>query len=113
MKPTPAFKLYRNNDPDTSREAAESVDTRTQKLAVLRLLAEYGPMTASEVESLSPGTFRAHGAWRRICDCVKLDKTARDTGETRPGPSGRAQKVVTITGRGLAELGKPDPGDQW
>ena len=97
----------RSTDPDTSHEAAEGSQGREDLgVTVLRALEETGPdgMTSDEV-AMALGILDQPYLcwWRRITDLID-NGMAADTGNRRPGLSGRRQRVVAITAKGLDYL---------
>ena len=92
---------WRKDDPETSEEAARSIDTSTIKIGILQALHEQAPLngwemslklelpTISVVPRLKP--MRTDG-WITLLG-------------TRPGPSGRAQNAYVISDLGEKVLG--------
>jgi len=91
---TPAHKLVRVNDPDTSHAAAQSVDTTALEQLVYGAVRSFGPLgcTQDDVLARFPGyPYSSITARFRAL----LDKDLiRDTGERRKGKSGRGQRVL-------------------
>jgi len=83
----------RQNDPQTAKDAAKSVEASRLQRIFLETLRRYGPSTAEEVSerthillnSISP----------RTAPLVKKG-LIRDSGERRAGRSGRKQIVWTL-----------------
>lgn len=85
----------RATDPETSREAAVSVEQWVQDDALLTKFAKYGPLTDSELAAVSP-------AWHEptlISARGRLKKRGlvEDSGERRKSPRGRNQIVWALT----------------
>lgn len=92
----------RRGDPDTSHDAAARL--ANQRSMMRRLLVTYleRPRTADEATDAA-GYDAASGAWKRISDLDGLGLIS-DTGDRRPGRSGRLQIVRAITEKGLDTL---------
>lgn len=89
---TPAYKLYRKDGIDTSEEAAEALNVSKMEQEVLDVIREYPDCISDQVLS--------HFATRRY-STITARYTALiekglifDTGERRPGISGRSQRVM-------------------
>jgi predicted ArsR family transcriptional regulator len=86
----------RRSDPDTSRAAARSmvgsVDSLLQR--IVQAFRDRGPMTRTEVAAIVG--LSDYQASKRISD-LKNVAAIVDTGERRPGPSGRAQIVWRVS----------------
>lgn len=95
--PTPG--AARKHDPATSKAAAAAIDTRGQRLAVLRALAVIGEGTGQEISDASGLVYPS--AWRRIPE-LRRQYLVEPTGTTRPGDSGRQQMVYRLTSAGRA-----------
>ena len=82
----------RRRDPDTSREAAESVAASVPRLAgrLLDALKLRGPMTRTEVATAVG--MSEYQASKRLSD-LKNAELIIDSGQRRAGPSGREQIV--------------------
>ena len=97
---TNAHKLVRADSPDTSREAAEAVDTSALEWIVYKAIRTYGErgcisdqlLTIFHTYPYSSITAR----YRALLDKNYIE----DTGERRPGKSGRNQRVMRATKRG-------------
>ena len=93
--PTPAYKLYRKDGPDTSREAAEALSNVTRmERQVLDVISEY-----DQVGCISDQVVNHFGAERYATVTARykslLEKgLIEDTGERRLGRSGRKQRVM-------------------
>ena len=80
----------RATDPDTSRAAAESLDTGT---ILAQLVWTYREAGASGLTDEEAGDrVGKSGAWKRCADLRRLGMIAPD-GRTRTGTSGREQRV--------------------
>lgn len=91
---TPVHKLVRANDPDTSVLAAEAVDTSKLERMVLLDIVAYGDRGCIQDDVL-----RQHAGYPYSSITARfkalLDKGyIVDTGERRPGRSGRSQRVL-------------------
>ena len=86
-------KLHRANSPDTSVDAAHSVDTTALESKVLAAVRQFpGGCIQDQVLGLFPG-FPYSSVTARFR--ALLDKgMIRDTGDRRPGRSGRGQRVL-------------------
>lgn len=83
----------RNSDPDTSHEAAESIEQTRMESMVYHALVMMGPATSSEIAA-SMNLARDSVSPRMA---VLVDKhMVVNTGIKRPGPSGRRQIVWDI-----------------
>ena len=93
----------RGSDPDTSHAAARRL---TQKRTMMRNLLEgfwVCRMTASQAATFCDYTAE-DGAWKRVSDLATAGLIC-DTGERKPGPTGRSQIVWQITQKGKEALG--------
>lgn len=86
----------RTSDPSTSHAAAAELTTaddhRSRLLAAFR--GQPAGLTADEAASIAG--LLAVGYWKRVSD-LKRDGLVVDSGRTRPGRSGRAQRVLIPT----------------
>jgi predicted ArsR family transcriptional regulator len=105
----PAQGGTRRTDPDTSLLAAvdNASKSGTQRLAILRVLAEHGELTAEEIDEKLGWHHRAAG--RRMKELrtkygVALVET---TGEKRPTSTGSMADVYRITFVGRRVLQNP------
>jgi hypothetical protein len=88
-------KLVRKEDPQTSHDAAKSVDTTSMEQIVYGVIADYpyGCIQDEVLAHLSSYPYSTVTARFRAL----LDKGyIVDTGLTRPGKSGRKQRVLMI-----------------
>jgi hypothetical protein len=85
--------LARRTDPGTSWAAARSVDPSGQWAVILRTLARIGDATSSEIGLACPLT--EHQLSRRLSELGRAGRIVW-TGATRPGLSGRHQRVWAI-----------------
>ena len=95
---TSAYKLHRSDAPDTSRAAAESVNTTTAEAMVHRAIHRFGPggcIVGDLFELASAGRLGKH-AYSFTARLSGLQNKGFITAgpDTRPGPSGRAQRVM-------------------
>lgn len=86
-------KLARRSDPVTSRMAASKVNRATM-IAKLTDVYRLGDFTAEEAAAKA-GYSAADGAWKRVSDLIQSGVLV-DTGNTRRGSSGRAQRVLRL-----------------
>jgi predicted ArsR family transcriptional regulator len=82
----------RNDDIDTSHDAAESAESisKRHKAIVYASLKLHGPQTSQEIADQT-GLEHAQ-TWRRVSD-LRNDGTIIDSGERRPNKSGRSAAV--------------------
>jgi hypothetical protein len=91
---TPAKMLYRSGDPDTSKAAAESVDTTTLEGMVLDAIAKHGKQGAIADQILEEfPSFPYSSITARFSALIRKGFVS-DTGERRAGKSGRGQRVM-------------------
>lgn len=91
---TPAHHLVRREGPDTSREAAELLDSAKLEGLVFRTVWKIAPCISDEVRAQHPGTCYSSitARFRALLDKDLII----DTGVRRQGRSGRLQRVVDI-----------------
>jgi hypothetical protein len=92
---TPAYKLVRRDDPDTSHEAAESVDTKRLERLVYETISVYPDgCIQDEVLAMHPGKPYSSitARFRALLDKGYI----QETGFTRPGKSGKKQRVLKV-----------------
>ena len=88
-------KLVRRNDPHTSQEAAKSVNTTNMEQIVYEVIASY-PQGCIQDEVLAQLMSYPYSTVTARFKAL-LDKGyIVDTGLTRPGKSGRNQRVLMI-----------------
>lgn len=92
----------RNTDPSTSHTAAARLSDKRTMLRTLLTLYTRWDLTAEEA-AREAGYTAADGAWKRVSDLLRLG-LLEDTGEHRPGSSGRGQRVLRITDAGRREI---------
>lgn len=99
----PARELARTTDPETSHEAARMLGGKagTMRRRLLTVFLQ-GSRTAEEAADAA-GYTAADGAWKRVSDLAKASLIV-DIGITRPGRSGREQRVMAITPLGREVL---------
>lgn len=92
--------LARVTDPETSQTAAWRLSGKagTMRRVLLECYTHDGGMTAEEA-AIRAGFTAEDGAWKRVSDLLNAG-LLEDTGETRPGRSGRQQRVLRITTTG-------------
>lgn len=93
-------KLARTNSPDTSKEAAEKVDTSALEWIVYKAIRSYGQRGCISDQLITIfNTYPYSSITARYR--ALLDKNyIEDTGERRPGKSGRNQRVMRAVKRG-------------
>jgi hypothetical protein len=95
--------LFRDADPDTSRQGAADVRPR-QGSQAMQLLTEYAHarigLTDEEAGQRSGLAQRGAGYWKRCSDLRRLG-FIEDSHTTRPGSSGSEMMVCIITVKGL------------
>lgn len=107
---TTLFDVHaRSTDPETSKGAARLLGGKAGTMRH-RLLLTYdmdarawGFGLIAEEAALRCGYTAADGAWKRVSDLLNAG-LLEDTGRTRPGSSGRQQRVLRITEKGRAAL---------
>ena len=88
--------LARGTDPDTSHQAAESLDTADLEWAVYEVVKTFSNgCIADEVEQRMPGC-RSHSITPRFAPLIRKGPIV-DTGRRMKAPSGRPQRVVMAT----------------
>ena len=92
---TATYMLYRTTDPDTSREAAESINVTRMESIVLFHIWNAGHNGATQDELLAELT--PHYRYSTITSrpaALKRKGLVVDSGKRRPGVSGRSQIVL-------------------
>ena len=86
----------RATDPSTSVDAARLLGTHAESMAtkLLQVYRSVQDATADEAASQA-GYTRAQGAWKRVSDLLNAG-LIEDTGQTRQGQQGRAQRVLRV-----------------
>lgn len=92
----------RTDDPDTSKAAAARLSDKATMMRKLLKCFSVRSLTSDEAVWLA-GYLPADGAWKRVSD-LAAKGLIEDTGERRPGDSGRAQMVRRITDKGREAL---------
>lgn len=102
----------RLSDPETSHASAARLRARSTIVALLRVYAGE-PLHGLTAEQASERVGNPDGAWKRVSDLQRLgliepavDAYGRSV--TRTASSGRQQRVLTITGLGVATLARED-----
>lgn len=92
---TPTKMLARETDPDTSHEAAETVDTAQLEAMVYEVIKQHPQgCIADDVEN-ALWKYRSHSITPRFAPLLRKGLIV-DTGERRKAGSGRSQRVVKI-----------------
>jgi hypothetical protein len=92
---TPAFKLARKENPDTSKDAAERVDSTKLEQLVYEVIAKYpNGCIADDVMTHFPN----HGIQTISPRYAPLIRKGfiEDTGERRKSSTGRSQRVMRV-----------------
>jgi hypothetical protein len=97
----------RNRDPATSHEAAPPTRKKQSIWKNLEAVFRRYPrgLTAHEAAELA-GYSDADGAWKRVSDLL-ADGLIESTGQTKPGPHGRMQRVLRWVPR------EPEQDELW
>ena len=90
---TPAFKLARKEDPATSHQAAQAVDTTKMESLVYETIAAYGPEGCISDDVLAKLPFLPYSSVTARYKAL-LDKGFIEIIGTRKGISGRLQRVM-------------------
>ena len=85
--------LARNTDPETSKEAAQSVNATSLEQIVLDVIKRYPNGCISQDVELQLSEYRLSSITPRYNQLIKKGLIV-DTGEKRPGFSGRNQRVM-------------------
>ena len=85
--------LYRNTDPETSKEAAQSVNATSLEQIVLDVIKRYPHGCISQDVEFQLAQYRSSSITPRYNQLIKKGLIV-DTGEKRPGFSGRNQRVM-------------------
>ena len=88
-------KLVRRNDPQTSQEAAKSVNTTTMEQIVYEVIAQH-PNGCIQDEVLAHLMSYPYSTVTARFKALIEKGYIIDTGLTRPGKSGRKQRVLII-----------------
>ena len=94
---TAPFKLARKEDPDTSHQAAQAIDTTKMESLVFETIAAYGPdgcISDDVVAKLSHLPYSSVTARYRAL----LDKGYIEITGARKGQSGRLQRIMRKVG---------------
>ena len=87
--------LVRTNDPDTSHAAAASIDaTKLEEMVYQAIANSPDGVTADELLARFPGYSYSSITARPAA--LKRKGLVKDTGERRPGRSGRLQAVLKV-----------------
>ena len=92
---TESHKLYRQNDPDTSKEAAELVDTTRLEGLVYATILNAGAkgIISDQVRAALPQV-KSYSSVTARFKALKEKGLIEYSGERRPGVSGRGQNVM-------------------
>ena len=91
---TDPTKLVRRDDPDTSKEAAEAVDTTNLEQLVYEAIRHYGPRGCISDEVRSHFPWKAYSSVTARYKALIEKGLIEDTGERRKGLTGRSQRVL-------------------
>lgn len=90
--PTPSYKLHKRDGIDTSEEAAEVLNVSKMEQEVLDVIREYPDCISDQV--LSHFESRRYSTITARYTALLEKGLIIDTGERRPGVSGRNQRVM-------------------
>lgn len=91
---TPVQFLFRKKDPDTSKAAAESVDTSALEEMVLNAIARHEAQGAIADQILEEFPSYPYSSITARFSALIRKGFVLDTGERRAGKSGRKQRVM-------------------
>ena len=94
---TPAFKLVRKEDPATSHQAAQAIDTTKMESLVYETIAAYGPDGCISDDVVSKLAFLPYSSVTARYKAL-IDKGFIEVIGTRKGASGRLQRVMRKLG---------------
>jgi hypothetical protein len=94
---TPAFKLSRKDDPATSHQAAQAIDTTKMESLVYETIAAFGPDGCISDDVLSKLSFLPYSSVTARYKAL-IDKGFIEVIGTRKGVSGRLQRVMRKLG---------------
>ena len=94
---TPAFKLVRKEDPATSHQAAQTIDTTKMESLVYETIAAYGPDGCISDDVLAKLPFLPYSSVTARYKAL-IDKGFIEVIGTRKGISGRLQRVMRRVG---------------
>ena len=94
---TPAFKLVRKEDPATSHQAAQAVDTNKMESLVYETIAAYGPDGCISDDVLAKLPFLPYSSVTARYKAL-IDKGFIEVIGARKGTSGRLQRVMRKVG---------------
>jgi hypothetical protein len=89
--------LARTNDPITSHQAAASIKANYLEALVLRAIRESGKQGMTADELLDKFSHLSYSSITARPASLKRKGLIRDSGERRPGRSGRTQSVLVAT----------------
>lgn len=91
---TDPHKLVRSGDPDTSHEAAKSVDTKRLEWMVYTAICSFGKAGCISDEVLTRFPNFPYSSITARYKALMDKGSIEDTGERRPGRSGKNQRVM-------------------
>lgn len=94
---TEPFKLVRRDDPDTSFEAAEKVDTTKLEALVWSVIKEFGAKGCISDDVRKKLHHFPYSSVTARYKALSEKKMIEYTGEKRQGSSGRSQRVMRTT----------------
>lgn len=94
---TPAFKLVRKEDPATSHQAAQVIDTTKMESLVYETIAAYGPDGCISDDVVSKLSFLPYSSVTARYKAL-IDKGFIEVIGDRKGTSGRLQRVMRKVG---------------
>lgn len=92
---TPPNELVRNTDPDTSHQAANSVDTSKLEALVYEVISMYPDGCVADDVEKRLAYLRSHSITPRFAPLIRKGLIF-DTGERRKASSGRSQRVLKV-----------------
>jgi len=97
MEETPTENLYRAEGPDTSREAAESLDVSRMEYVVYKVIHEFGQKGCISDEVVQRVGWRYYGSVTSRYKALSTKGLIFYTGKRRPGRSGRKQQEMVAS----------------
>jgi len=88
------MSLFRRNASDTSIEAGQSIDANRLEKLVLRAIQDAGAKGMTQSELLSQFPHLSYSSVTARPSALKRKGLIVDSGQRRPGPTGRKQAVL-------------------
>jgi len=89
-------KLVRKNDPDTSHDAANAVNTTNLEQMVFEAIKNYGKEGCISDQLLAKFNHLPYSSVTARYRALMTKKLIEDTGERRNGRSGKPQRVMRV-----------------